>query len=215
MPTTEQKEDIVRRYTKGTRIPAIARMLGFAYETVSIVLREAGLVVRKKRERGPLTAEESAAAIAAYATGLSTLEVGKKLGITSSMVNGCLRRAGVPLRPKGFRCGDAHHGWVGGKVSAAGGYVLVLIHKDDPYFCMAVKKMDSAMYVLEHRLVMARHLGRPLRRSETVHHIDGNRTNNDIRNLQLRQGKHGKGQVAVCADCGSHNITYARIADAA
>lgn len=37
----------------------------------------------------------------------------------------------------------------------------------------------------EHRHVMEQHLGRPLLRSEVVHHLDGNRLNNDISNLQL------------------------------
>lgn len=36
-----------------------------------------------------------------------------------------------------------------------------------------------------HRVIMERHLGRPLAPSEIVHHIDGNILNNDISNLEL------------------------------
>lgn len=48
------------------------------------------------------------------------------------------------------------------------------------------------MYV--HRLVMEKYLGRYLDPKETVHHIDGNRSNNDISNLMLygSRGEHLK-----------------------
>ncbi len=36
-----------------------------------------------------------------------------------------------------------------------------------------------------HRIVMEEHLGRKLRKEEVVHHIDGNKSNNDINNLML------------------------------
>jgi len=39
--------------------------------------------------------------------------------------------------------------------------------------------------VLEHRLVMERYLGRFLTKKEVVHHIDKNKENNDIENLEL------------------------------
>ena len=41
------------------------------------------------------------------------------------------------------------------------------------------------MATATHRLVMMRYLGRKLLSNEWVHHIDGNRKNNTIENLQV------------------------------
>lgn len=57
------------------------------------------------------------------------------------------------------------------------GYVLVYL----PTHPMASK----SGYILLHRLVMSNHLKRILKRNEVVHHIDGDKLNNKVENLEL------------------------------
>lgn len=67
-------------------------------------------------------------------------------------------------------------------------------------------------YVLEHRVVVENHIGRLLEDDEIVHHIDGNKKNNAIENLELmlkadHSRQHGieNGVTMVelkCVECG-------------
>lgn len=51
--------------------------------------------------------------------------------------------------------------------------------------------------MLEQRWVMSKHLGRNLFSEETVHHINGNRQDNSLDNLELFSSRHGPGQRVV------------------
>lgn len=48
--------------------------------------------------------------------------------------------------------------------------------------------------IREHRYVMEQHLGRKLLPEETVHHIDGDKLNNSLENLELWSSSHPAGQ---------------------
>ncbi len=78
--------------------------------------------------------------------------------------------------------GAGNTNWKGGVRLDQDGYILVYIDKDDPFYPMTGNR---GSYVLEHRLVMAKALGRCLTSEELVHHIDGNRVNNKLLNLEI------------------------------
>lgn len=98
--------------------------------------------------------------------------------------------------------------WEGESVPAKGGYFHVLVGPQHPMVSMT----GFHSFIPTHRLAMAKHLGRPLTRAETVHHINNNPADNRIENLQLRRGKHGKGAVFQCGDCGSPNVVAVPLA---
>lgn len=56
---------------------------------------------------------------------------------------------------------------------------------------------EPSREILQHRHVMEQHLGRRLRSKETVHHINGQKTDNRLENLELFDSRHGPGQRVV------------------
>lgn len=89
---------------------------------------------------------------------------------------------------KCYRKGELNSHWKGGKY-LRDGYIYVKIEPDDFFYPMASK----SGYVAEHRLVMAKHLGRLLHPWEEPHHKNLDRGDNRIENLELRMKGHGPG----------------------
>lgn len=75
--------------------------------------------------------------------------------------------------------------WKGGRIKDANGY----IHIWEPEHPNANIGRNKA-YVAEHRKVMSDYIGRPLRNDKTVHHKNGNRSDNRIDNLELWTKNH-------------------------
>jgi hypothetical protein len=77
--------------------------------------------------------------------------------------------------------GSKHPFWKGGRVKDTAGYIRILAPEHP--------KCGKDKYVLEHRLVIERHLGRYLRPDEHVHHKNGIKDDNRLENLELLPAK--------------------------
>ena len=102
----------------------------------------------------------------------------------------CSKKCGLYSRKGESRpdkMGENHPGWKGGKIKRKKGGYILLCRPKHPY-------CQSHGYFLEHRLVMEKHLGRYLHPKEVVQHLNGNKQDNGIENLELikNQSEHMK-----------------------
>ena len=94
----------------------------------------------------------------------------RKWELNGSVNNFCNKECYYEYIRENPKTGEYHPNWNGG------------VYMQDGYKSL---KQEDGSYKFEHRIVMEEYLGRELSSDEIIHHIDGNRSNNDISNLQL------------------------------
>lgn len=105
-------------------------------------------------------------------------------------------------------CGSKNPAWKGGATykRSKGNYVGPKYVRCPEAF-KAMARKDG--YVMEHRLVMAMHLGRNLDRIEVVHHKDHDTRNNAITNLELFPNNRAH-KLAEAAESRGFNPAWVR-----
>jgi Mor family transcriptional regulator len=194
--------EICNRYLIAKSLEEVGTEFGCSQVTVRNILIRHGHKSKRVGGTSRLTSSQEDEIVNGYILGSSVEELKKQFHCSQPVVNRLLKSRGVVLRTKPRACGSKHGQWKGGCHTTEEGYVRVCVDREDAFAAMR----DRTGYVLEHRLVMAKHLGRLLFPWETVHHKKEPKSNNDISNLQLRIGQHGKGVVLKCACCGSNNL---------
>jgi transposase/uncharacterized protein (DUF1330 family) len=184
-----------REYVEnGLSVTAIARKYSWPVNTVRRWLDRQGIEFDESRRfggrrgTGKYSKLDDREWLAEQLRTKPMLQIAQELGTTSGNVSDRVKRYGLRLAEDP---GEAIR--IGRSLSTPGkpvarrplkirlsgarnhGYIMILC----PEHPCATKRG----YVMEHRLVVEKHLGRYLSKSEDVHHLDGNRSNNALSNL--------------------------------
>lgn len=195
----EIQQQMKELYEGGMSVTLLQEKFGGTSTSIRQAITRMGGTLRNPGGKKPIeyTDEMQKEICALYVDGFSQIEIANKFNIAQTTVSRLLNSNGIRTRSR-----TKHPKFVDGKCKSQQGYVLIWMEPDDPLKAMRPRNG----YVREHRLVMARHLGRPLTEDETVHHKNGKRDDNRLDNLQLCQGKHGNGQALNCDDCKSIDV---------
>lgn len=93
---------------------------------------------------------------------------------SSSNIGIRLKKLGISIRKD---AGKNHHNWKGGKIIKGDGYIGI--------WNPSHERSDKQGYVYEHTLVYENYNGVLPSDGEVIHHIDMDKSNNDIKNLYL------------------------------
>lgn len=189
---------ITKLYDSGLGCYEIGKRLGCRGSNIQYRLNKAGYprrtfeearaLANRHRQENPKGLLSLAEMAGLYEQGYGCHLIARQAGVSPTLVHKRLRRAGVNLRTASeamtdkackaiqfSQMGGHNSMWKGGRVVVGEGYIAIWM----PSHPNATKRG----YVLEHRLVMARGLGHPIKQGEVVHHLNGIKDDNRPENL--------------------------------
>lgn len=164
--------DQVRSLIQGERLPLsdAARRLGVTYDALAHFCSRHRIHSRKPP---PPTIDLDRLRALIEVEKRTQKEAAELLACSRSAIDRWCRRLGLATQRTGPRAGKRHPNWKHG----------VRIRKGYRYLYVPSHNGRRGAYVAEHRLVMAAAIGRPLLRSEVVHHLNGDPMDNRPENL--------------------------------
>lgn len=181
-------EELQKAYIdEGRTLTEMCEIIGVKNSiTVAKILHERGISTNhneriSEKTMGGMSADEFREFLeSSYRSGMSMGDIAKKIGITPSGVRKYFVKYGIVRRGNTDQLKispEANPNWRGGRRLKKSGYVEV--------YCPDHPNANKRKCVYEHQLVMEKVIGRYIKTGEVVHHIDGNKSNNDPKNLML------------------------------
>lgn len=156
-----EKEVVAKLYQEHHNTKKCGEILGVSMTTFSRLLKDHGIPINTQKVEIEYTLM-----CEMYKQGKSTKEIASYFGVSDSYIRKNLVANGIDM--------SRHYTH---RIETYSGYCMIYDPKH-PH-------CDSKGYVREHRLVMEKHIGRYLEPSEVVHHINHDRGDNRIENLEL------------------------------
>jgi hypothetical protein len=181
-------------HSEGKTDRQIAEVIGCSPCAVGSWRRTRSLPINGER----LTGEEQQRIVDLLRQGKSCPEIQELTGVFRETVRKVGQRRGVSIPPTARRIPELSSG-----IIDKSGYILLRVSASGPYgnLIRYLGKNRSSGYALLHRIRMQEKLGRPLTDQEVVHHIDGDKYNNSVDNLELFQSNGGHLAASLKGKC--------------
>ena len=123
-------------------------------------------------------------------------EIGEHFGCCGTTIGNFMRKHNIPrkiAKARNPQCtssrrkniSQAHHRPIGSLRLSRHGYIEIKVSLEYS------RPLQKKNWTRRSRYIMEQHLGRPFKKNEVVHHINGNKTDDRIENLSLHlRGEH-------------------------